>query len=221
MLTLVFFAAACSSPSPSPDDWSGNGDAVSTPTPDFNEERSDTMDGKNPIVTITMEDGGIIKVELYPDKAPNTVANFVNLVERGFYNGLNFHRTSPTFMIQGGCPEGSGGGSPGHVIYGEFADNGFAGNDITHVRGVISMARKSFPNDSAGSQFFLMVEDSFFLDGGYAGFGMVIEGLDVIDSIAARPNTGGQEMRALEPQVMQSVTVETFGVEYVAEIMAE
>ncbi|MDR0326324.1 MAG: peptidylprolyl isomerase [Oscillospiraceae bacterium] len=156
----------------------------------------------------TETNGGIIKIELYPDKAPETVANFVALAEQGFYDGLIFHRTSPTFMIQGGCPDGNGTGGPGHSIKGEFASNGFEQNDIPHERGVISMARSRDP-DSAGSQFFICVVDASSLNGDYAAFGRVIEGMEVADEIASGPNTGGQEMRALEPRTMQKVTVDT------------
>jgi peptidyl-prolyl cis-trans isomerase B (cyclophilin B) len=171
---------------------------------------------QNPIVTITMDDGSVIRLELYPDKAPNTVANFVTLAQSGYYDGLIFHRTSPSFMIQGGCPDGNGGGNPGYSIKGEFAENGFAQNDLKHERGVISMAR-SRHNDSAGSQFFICVVDYPSLDNLYAAFGRVIEGIETADSIASGPNTGGLEMRALEPRTMTAVTVETFGVEYKAE----
>jgi peptidyl-prolyl cis-trans isomerase B (cyclophilin B) len=168
---------------------------------------------EKPIVTIVMDDGGIIKIELEPGKAPNTVANFVNIVESGFYDGKNFHRIVPGFMIQGGCPDGTGSGSIGHTISGEFASNGFAQNDISHLPGVISMARTPAPN-SAGSQFFICHGDASGLDGDYAAFGMVLEGMDVVDAIVNGPAAGD---RALEPRVMQTVTVETFGVEYKAE----
>lgn len=151
----------------------------------------------------------IIKLELYPDKAPETVANFVKLAEEGFYDGLIFHRTSPTFMIQGGCPDGKGTGGPGYAIKGEFAVNGFPQNDISHERGVISMARGGHSYDSAGSQFFICVVDYPYLDGEYAAFGRVTEGIELADEIAAGPNTGGQEMRALEPRTMEKVTAET------------
>ena len=136
---------------------------------------------KNPIVTITMENGGVIKAELYPEVAPNTVNNFVDLVNRGFYDGLIFHRVIPGFMIQGGCPEGTGTGGPGYSIKGEFTSNGFK-NDLKHSKGVLSMARAMHP-DSAGSQFFIMVADAPHLDGQYASFGKVIEGMDEADKI--------------------------------------
>lgn len=164
----------------------------------------------NPIVTITMESGDVMKVELYPDVAPNTVNNFLSLVEKGFYNGLIFHRVIPGFMIQGGCPDGTGMGGPGYAIRGEFAQNGFP-NDLKHEPGVISMARAMHPN-SAGSQFFLMHETSPHLDGAYAAFGKVTEGLEVIDKIAQVPTDGSD--KPLEPQVIQSMTADTQGQEY-------
>ena len=164
----------------------------------------------NPIVTITMENGDVMKVELYPDIAPNTVNNFLSLVEKGFYNGLIFHRVIPGFKIQGGCPDGTGMGGPGYAIRGEFAQNGFP-NDLKHEPGVISMARAMHPN-SAGSQFFLMHETSPHLDGAYAAFGKVTEGLEVIDKIAQVPTDGSD--KPLEPQVIQSMTADTQGQEY-------
>ena len=164
----------------------------------------------NPIVTITMEDGGIIKAELYPDVAPNSVNNFISLIKKGFYNGLIFHRVINGFMIQGGCPDGTGMGGPGYSIPGEFAQNGFA-NDLAHTEGVLSMARAMNPN-SAGSQFFIMHKTSPHLDGAYAAFGKVIEGMDVVDRIATE-DTDYRD-RPLDDQVISSMTVETFGVEY-------
>jgi len=161
----------------------------------------------NPIVTIEMEDGGEIQIELYAETAPNTVRNFVSLVSKGFYNGTTFHRVIPGFMIQGGDPEGNGMGGPGYTIAGEFAMNGFH-NDLKHTRGVLSMARAMDPN-SAGSQFFIMVEDAPHLDNQYAAFGRVITGMDVCDRIVAT-RTNFRDM-PLKPQVMKSVTVETFG----------
>lgn len=139
---------------------------------------------KNPIVTIEMENGGTMTAELYPEIAPNTVANFVNLVESGFYDGLIFHRVIPGFMIQGGDPQGTGMGGPGYSIKGEFAHNGFRQNNLRHTRGVLSMARSMMPN-SAGSQFFIMHQDAPHLDGQYAAFGKVVAGMDVVDKIAA------------------------------------
>ena len=166
----------------------------------------------NPVVTIKMFDGGVIKAELYPEIAPNTVNNFVSLVEKGFYNGLIFHRVIPGFMIQGGCPKGTGTGGPGYEIPGEFAANGFA-NDLKHTRGVLSMARAMHP-DSAGSQFFIMHEDAPHLDGQYAAFGQVLEGMDVVDKIAATKTGWGD--KPLSPQIMQKVTVDTKGETYPA-----
>ena len=165
----------------------------------------------NPIITFTMENGKVFKAELYPEKAPNTVNNFIYLVNKGFYNGLIFHRVIAGFMIQGGDPNGTGTGGPGHHIKGEFASNGFAQNDIKHVRGVLSMARAMAP-DSAGSQFFVMHEDADYLDGQYAAFGRVIEGMETVDEIAG-VKTDWHD-RPYEDQIMKSVTVETFGVSY-------
>ena len=167
---------------------------------------------QNPIVTIEMEDGGKITAELYPEVAPNTVNNFISLVRSGFYNGLIFHRVIPGFMIQGGDPDGTGTGGPGYSIKGEFSGNGFA-NSLKHSRGVLSMARTMAPN-SAGSQFFLMVEEAPHLDGQYAGFGKVIEGMEVADAIVNTPRDRMDRPRA--DQRMKTVTVETFGVDYPA-----
>lgn len=199
LLILLLTLSACASPDVS--DAQINGGVV-----------------QNPVVTITMDDGGVITAELYPDKAPNTVANFVTLIQSGFYDGLTFHRTSDVFMIQGGDPNGNGTGGPGYTIAGEFASNNFTGNDITHKRGVLSMARGDLA-DSAGSQFFIMVADhvgeAAGLDGQYAAFGRVTEGMETADSIAAGPNTGYEGgYMALEPRVIQTITVETFGAEY-------
>ena len=169
----------------------------------------------NPIVTIEMENGDIIKAELYPEIAPNTVASFVNLVEKGFYDGLIFHRVIPGFMIQGGDPTGTGMGGPGYTIRGEFSGNGFK-NDLKHTRGVISMARSMMPN-SAGSQFFIMHADAPHLDGQYAAFGKVIEGLDAVDTIASTQT--GRADRPVNDQRMAKVTVETFGVNYTPETL--
>ena len=164
----------------------------------------------NPIVTFEMENGGVMKAELYPDVAPNTVNNFISLVKKGFYDGLIFHRVIPGFMIQGGDPKGSGVGGPGYSIRGEFSSNGFA-NDLKHDRGVLSMARTMAPN-SAGSQFFVMHEDSPHLDGQYAAFGKVIEGIEVVDEICKVRTDYNDRPRV--PQVMKRVTVETFGIDY-------
>lgn len=164
----------------------------------------------NPIVTFTMADGNVIKAELYPEIAPTSVNNFISLIHAGFYNGLIFHRVIKGFMIQGGDPEGTGMGGPGYSIKGEFKQNGFD-NDLKHTEGVLSMARSMHP-DSAGSQFFIMHKTSPHLDGSYAAFGKVIEGMDVVNRIAETATD--YEDRPLEDQVMQTVTVETFGVEY-------
>ncbi len=164
----------------------------------------------NPIVTIQMESGDIIKIELYPEIAPNTVNNFISLVNSHFYDGLIFHRVIEGFMIQGGCPDGTGMGGPGYSIPGEFTWNGFK-NNLKHTAGVISMARAQHP-DSAGSQFFLMHKDSPHLDGQYAAFGKVTEGLDIINKIAAVPTDWSD--RPMETQRMAKVSVDTFGVDY-------
>ena len=165
----------------------------------------------NPIITIEMESGKSIRIELYPDKAPNTVNNYLSLVKKGFYNGLIFHRVISGFMIQGGDPDGNGTGGPGYRIPGEFSGNGFRQNDISHERGVISMARAGHP-DSAGSQFFIMHEAAEYLDGQYAAFGRVIEGLEVVDEIA-NVKTDWHDC-PYEKQVIHSITAETFGIEY-------
>ena len=165
---------------------------------------------KNPIVTIEMENGAVIKAELYPQIAPNTVNNFISLINKGYYNGIIFHRVIPGFMIQGGCPNGTGMGGPGYSIRGEFTSNGFK-NDLKHTRGVLSMARTMAPN-SAGSQFFIMHETSPHLDRQYASFGMVIEGIDVVDAIA-NTRTDWND-KPLQPMRMKTVTVDTFGLEY-------
>ncbi len=188
---------------------------------------------QNPIVTIEIEmegfemersetgNGGIIKAELYPEIAPNTVNNFISLIQKGFYNGLIFHRVINGFMIQGGCPDGNGMGGPGYSIKGEFSQNGFE-NNLKHTEGVLSMARSMVP-DSAGSQFFIMHKTSPHLDGAYAAFGKVIEGMEVVNRIAETPTDSSDESlnrqiipsdRPLKDQVMKSVTVDTFGVEY-------
>ena len=165
---------------------------------------------QNPIVTIEMENGGIIRAELYPEIAPNTVNNFVSLISGGFYDGIIFHRVIHSFMLQGGCPLGQGIGGPGYGIRGEFKINGF-NNNLRHTRGVLSMARSSAP-DSAGSQFFIMHGDAGHLDGSYAAFGCVTEGLDVVDAIADIPTDRND--RPQTEQRMKKVTVETFGVDY-------
>ena len=164
----------------------------------------------NPVITIEMENGGVIRAELYPEVAPNTVRNFIALAQKGFYDGTIFHRVIPGFMIQGGDPDGTGTGGPGYEIRGEFTANGFR-NDLIHSRGVLSMARTMVP-DSAGSQFFIMVEDSPHLDGEYASFGMVTEGMDVVDAIVSTKRDWHDRPR--ETQRMKRVTVDTQGVEY-------
>ncbi len=165
---------------------------------------------QNPIVTITMEDGSIMKAELYPEIAPNTVNNYISLIQKGFYDGLIFHRVISGFMLQGGDPNGTGTGGPGYSIKGEFAHNGFA-NDLKHTPGVLSMARSMMPN-SAGSQFFIMHKTSPHLDGEYAAFGKVTEGMEVVNTIADT-DTDYNDC-PLKPQKIKTMTVETFGVDY-------
>ena len=165
---------------------------------------------QNPIVTITMANGDVMKAELYPEIAPNTVNNFISLVKKGFYDGLIFHRVISGFMIQGGCPDGTGMGGPGYSIKGEFAQNGVK-NELKHTEGVLSMARAMHP-DSAGSQFFIMHKKAPHLDGAYAAFGKITEGMDVVNKIAAVRTDFSD--RPLEEQKMKKVTVETFGETY-------
>ena len=165
---------------------------------------------QNPQVTIELENGGKIIAELYPDIAPITVKNFISLVKKGFYDGLIFHRVIPGFMIQGGCPDGTGMGGPGHQIKGEFTSNGFT-NNLKHEKGVLSMARSQMPN-SAGSQFFIMTEKSPHLDTNYAAFGKVIEGIEEVDKIVSVPRDSRDKPK--EDQKMKTVTVDTFGVDY-------
>ncbi len=168
----------------------------------------------NPVVTFEMEDGSVMKAELYPEIAPNTVNNFISLVKSGFYDGVIFHRVIPGFMIQGGDPDGVGTGGPGYCIHGEFTANGFP-NSLLHDRGVLSMARTMAPN-SAGSQFFIMHEDSPHLDGQYAAFGKLTEGIEVVDKICSVRTDYHDKPRV--PQVMKKVTVDTFGVDYPAPV---
>lgn len=165
---------------------------------------------QNPIVTITMENGGVIKAELYPETAPESVNNFISLINKNYYDGIIFHRVIKGFMIQGGDPEGTGMGGPGYCIKGEFASNGFK-NDLKHTAGVLSMARTMIP-DSAGSQFFIMHKDAPHLDGEYAAFGKVTEGMDVVNAIAETRTDWSDRPR--EEQKIKTMTVETFGVEY-------
>lgn len=165
---------------------------------------------QNPIVTFEMENGNTMKAELYPEIAPNTVNNFISLIAKGYYDGLCFHRVIRGFMIQGGCPEGTGTGGPGYCIPGEFSQNGFT-NNLKHSAGVLSMARTMVP-DSAGSQFFIMHQDSPHLDGAYAAFGKITEGMEYVNNIAETATDYSD--RPLEPQVLKKVTVETFGESY-------
>ena len=164
----------------------------------------------NPVVTITMENGDVIKAELYPEVAPNTVNNFISLVKKGYYDGLIFHRVIRGFMIHGGCPQGTGMGGPGYSIKGEFSQNGVK-NDLKHTEGVLSMARSMMPN-SAGSQFFIMHKDAPHLDGAYAAFGKVTEGMNIVDKIANERTDYSD--RPLKEQRIKSMTVDTFGVDY-------
>ncbi|MCQ2437270.1 MAG: peptidylprolyl isomerase [Clostridia bacterium] len=169
---------------------------------------------KNPIITIEMEDGGIMTAELYPEIAPNTVANFVTLAASGFYDGIIFHRVIPGFMIQGGDPQGTGMGGPGYTIKGEFARNGFKENNLKHTRGVLSMARTMMPN-SAGSQFFIMHDNAPYLNGEYAGFGKMLSGEEVLDRIALTP-TDHRDKPVTDCRI-KKMTVETFGETYTVE----
>jgi len=176
------------------------------------------MESKNPIATIEMEDGGVIKLELYPEMAPETVNNFIYLANKNFYDGLIFHRTIPGFMAQGGDPEGTGMGGPGYGILGEFRENNVKTNILSHKRGVISMAR-SMRRNSAGSQFFIVTSDSDFLDGKYAAFGEVTEGMDIVDEIVnseviTRNSRDENADRPVNPPKMKTIKVETFGIEY-------
>ena len=192
----------------------GNGDSADgSGDTDGKNADTDRVDngGNNPIVTIEMENGGIIKVELYPDIAPNTVKNFISLANSGFYDGTIFHRVIPDFMIQGGDPNGDGTGGPGYRIPGEFTVNGFD-NSLPHTRGVISMGRLPTGYDTAGCQFFICVADCNWLDGQYASFGKVTEGMEVADAIVSAERNVNN--KPLKDQVMKSVTVETFGVDY-------
>ncbi len=203
LLISVFAFAGCSS-----DTDDGNMESESNSS--FN------TDSANPVATITVKDYGVMKVELYSDKAPNTVLNFISLANKGFYDGLTFHRVYKGFMIQGGCPEGNGTGDPGYSIKGEFSGNGVE-NDLAHTKGVISMARSGHP-DSAGSQFFIMHDDAPHLDGQYAAFGKVVEGLDVLDAIAESEVTlnmsNGEMSTPVSKIIIESITVDTHGVSY-------
>ncbi len=176
----------------------------------YKKKSEEKIMAQNPIVTITMENGDVMKAELYPEIAPNTVNNFISLINHNFYDGVIFHRVIRGFMLQGGDPDGNGTGGPGYEIKGEFSSNGFK-NDLKHTPGVLSMARTMIP-DSAGSQFFIMHQAAPHLDGDYAAFGKIIEGMDVVNKIAEMPTDYSD--RPLEDQVMKTVTVETFGVDY-------
>jgi peptidyl-prolyl cis-trans isomerase B (cyclophilin B) len=210
LLMVSLFAVGCSS---SPNTNSGNNTNKQNSTTSSDAAKSSTTlsstykskySGKKPIVTIEMADGGVIKAELYPDIAPRTVDNFVSLIQKGFYNGLIFHRVIPGFMIQGGDPTGTGTGGPGYTIPGEFKSNGF-NNPLKHTRGVLSMARTQDPN-SAGSQFFIMVKDTPQLDGNYAAFGKVIQGMAEVDKIVNVKRDSNN--KPLVPQTMKIVTVQ-------------
>ena len=190
----------------------GNNNSIND-KPESGEDVADSLTGNdhNPIVTIEMEDGGKVEVELYPDIAPNTVKNFISLAKSGFYDGVIFHRVIPDFMVQGGDPDGTGMGGPGYSIKGEFTNNGFT-NNLAHQRGVISMARQANNMDSAGSQFFIMVADVDSLDGDYAAFGKVVLGMETVDSIVAVETDASD--RPLQNQTIKKMTVDTKGVEY-------
>ena len=200
LAALMLLSLACAKGSKAP--------AAASNTTETKEETN--VDKTHPIATITMKDGGVIELELYPETAPESVKNFISLANAGFYDGLIFHRVITGFMIQGGDPDGRGTGGPGYSIKGEFAANGVK-NDISHVRGVLSMARAQ-PYDSAGSQFFIMHEDGTYLDGQYAAFGRVISGMDVVDAIA-KTTTDARD-KPYKDQIMETVRVETWGVEY-------
>ena len=207
-LILVTCAGGCASKAPNKADSISKVTKTVEPSKKVKTEKG--AKDKNPVVTIAMEDGSIIKVELYPDIAPNTVRNFVNLVHSEFYNGLIFHRVIPGFMIQGGDPDGTGTGGPGYAIKGEFSANNFS-NTLKHVRGVISMARSADLN-AAGSQFFIMVKADSELDGQYAAFGKVTQGMETVDKIVSVEKDTNDKPK--KEQKMKKVTVDTFGVTY-------
>lgn len=210
LLIVTLFAVGCSNSPTTNSDSSTNkqNSTISSDTTKSNTDLSSTYkskySGKKPIVTIEMADGGVIKAELYPDIAPRTVDNFISLIQKGFYNSLIFHRVIPEFMIQGGDPTGTGAGGPGYTISGEFKNNEF-NNLLKHTRGVLSMARKQDPN-SAGSQFFIMVKDNPQLDGDYATFGKVTQGMDEVDKIVSVKRDAND--KPLTPQTMKKVTVQ-------------
>ncbi|WP_270167751.1 peptidylprolyl isomerase [Paenibacillus sp. SYP-B4298] len=203
LASLLLVLSGCGSRTATPGTSSGSQTASETGKETVKPE-------KNPVVTIELDNGKQIKLELYPEIAPNSVYNFIHLINRGFYDGTIFHRVIPGFMIQGGDPKGNGMGGPGYDIKGEFTSNGFP-NDLKHTRGVLSMARTPAP-DTAGSQFFIMVADSPQLDNEYAAFGKVLEGMDVVDEIVNQPTTAGD--RPVQPTVMKRVSVDTFGTTY-------
>ena len=213
----VFALAGCSEKTDFTSDSGNSGSQDSDKKTDKNDSDDNIPeDASNPVAKITVKDFGTMTVELYYSKAPNTVKNFISLANSGYYNGLTFHRIYSGFMIQGGCPLGTGTGDPGYSIKGEFSSNGFTQNDIKHERGVISMARSGHP-DSAGSQFFIMHQDASHLDGSYAAFGKVTDGFDVLDaiaSVAVQYNMSGERSDPIEDVVIESITVETSGVEY-------
>ncbi|USB33996.1 peptidylprolyl isomerase [Paenibacillus sp. YPG26] len=212
VMMFVLILSACGAKKNAADTGSQaaqSGDAAGTASESL-QDKIANKDSKNPVVTIEMDSGKTIKVELYPKVAPNTVNNFISLVNKGFYDGTIFHRVIPGFMIQGGDPEGTGAGGPGYDIKGEFTQNNFQ-NDLKHTRGVISMARTKMP-DTAGSQFFIMAADYPSLDGLYASFGKVTEGLEVVDEIVNQPR--GANDAPNTKQVMKKLTVETFGITY-------
>ena len=214
-LTLVVILATIGCGTKTPNTQSTNKENAQTPSPAVTPVPSPAVtptSKNNPVVTITMANGEQIKVELYPEVAPNTVKSFISLVKKGFYNGLIFHRVIPGFMIQGGDPSGNGTGGPGYSIKGEFTNNGFV-NNLKHERGVISMGRTSAPN-SAGSQFFIMVTTYPSLDKNYAAFGKVISGMETVDKIVNTPSGEKAKDKPNQDQVMKSVTVDTLGVNY-------
>ncbi|MGC7872784.1 peptidylprolyl isomerase [Desulfosporosinus sp. SYSU MS00001] len=211
LLTVIFVILGCGTQTNNSASQGSTNNSQTAPNSTSSSAPAPTTNNKsNPVVTITMADGGVIKAELYPTIAPNTVKNFISLVKKGFYNGLTFHRVIPGFMIQGGDPSGNGSGGPGYSIKGEFTNNGFK-NDLKHTQGVLSMARTDDPN-SAGSQFFIMVAAAPSLDGNYAAFGKVTSGMDEVDKIVNTQRD--QADKPLQNQVMKSVTVDTFGVNY-------
>lgn len=188
-------------------------DFINTAVMNFDGEYEEVTEMQHPVAFITMKSGEVIKAELYPEKAPETVNNFIYLAnEKKFYDGLIFHRVIQDFMIQGGCPEGTGRGGPGYTIKGEFSANGYTQNNIAHVKGILSMARMQFPYDSAGSQFFICVENCPHLNGQYAAFGMVIDGMETVDKISMTP-TGALD-KPKQPQTIESIRVDTRGVDY-------